>query len=76
MANPSVAAAPRSLRCALAGLGFGRMVEVPDDGWHGRYIVPDRSADDVRVVTRPDDGDRIEVFAWDRSARRATCLLA
>jgi hypothetical protein len=72
----TIAADPGAFGAALAGLGFDRMVEVADDGWHGRYIVADRSTDDVRVVTRPDDGDRVEVFAWDRTARSGTHLLA
>jgi hypothetical protein len=72
----TVAADPGAFGAALAGLGFGRMVEVADDGWHGRYIVADCSTDDVRIVTRADDGDRVEVFAWDRSTRPGAHLLA
>jgi hypothetical protein len=43
-APPTVAADPGAFGAALAGLGFDRVVEVADDGWHGRYIVADRSA--------------------------------
>ncbi len=57
----TVAPDPGAFGAALAGLGFNRMVKVTDN---------------VRVVTRPDDGDRVEVFAWDRSARPGTHLLA
>jgi hypothetical protein len=40
------------------------MVERPDEGWHGRHIISDRPADDVRVVTWPDDGHQVEVIGW------------
>ncbi len=60
----TVAADPGAFGYALGTLGFDRVVEHADDGWTGRHIISDRPADDVRVVTWPDDGHRVEVIGW------------
>jgi hypothetical protein len=46
--------------------------EHADDGWTGRHIISDRPADDVRVVTWPDDGHRVKVIGWSPSTPVAT----